>query len=389
MVQSIEKLDLKGKRVFIRVDFNVPVADGLVADDTRIKGAMTTIKYAVDNGAKVVLASHFGRPKGERNPKYSLRPVADHINTMFMKVQFLSDCIGNDVETAINSMKNGEVVLLENLRFHSGEEKNDSSFVSELAKLCDVYINDAFGACHRKHASTYGLATAKDQKGAGFLVLKESKYFDQLLKNPDTPFAAIIGGAKVSDKLGVIEALLGRADKVFIGGGMAYTFLKQMGHNVGQSLMELDKVDTCRMLLEKAESRGVKIILPVDFVGSKEFRGAPVAIDSREISDDLMGLDIGAKSVELFRKELEGCKTVLWNGPMGVFEDENFANGTFAIANTLAEMDATVVIGGGDSVSAINQAGVADKVSHISTGGGASLEYIEFGTLPGIDVLRA
>lgn len=387
MAKSIKELDIKGKKLFIRVDFNVPVKDGVVKDDTRIVEALKTIRYAKNEGAKVILASHLGRPKGERKPEMSLEPVAKYITDKFFPCSFATDCIGDAAKDAINNLNEGDVVLLENLRYHKGEEKNFPEFAAELANMADAYVNDAFGTCHRKHASTYGMAELMPVKGAGFLVEKEIKYFEGLLKAPERPFGAIVGGAKVSDKIGVIKSLMELADKIFIGGAMAYTFLKFNGNTIGTSLVEDDQMDVVKEVYEAAKKKGVQILLPSDHIISSEFGGAPVECKDLDIPDGFMGLDIGAKSVETYIEELGKCKTVLWNGPMGVFENPDFAKGTFAIADALGAGSATVVVGGGDSVAAVNQAGVSDHIDHISTGGGASLEYIEFGKLPGIDIL--
>lgn len=401
-IKSVEQLDIKGKRVFIRVDFNVPVKNGKVNDDTRITAALDTIKYALGKGAKVILASHMGKPdkvlkkgtpEAEMKAALTLKTVADYINEKgFFKVKFVDDCVGAKVKSAVDALHEGEAILLENLRFHKGEtaKEEDAAFVGGLAELCDVYVNDAFGTCHRKHASTYYLATKKSEKGAGYLVQKEAKYFDQILNNPQKPYVAIVGGAKVSEKIGVIKSLVKRVDKVIIGGAMAYTFLKQEGHTVGTSLVEEDKLDICKEVREDAKKRGVELLLPVDHLASKEFDGEPVPVAGVDIPDGMMGLDIGPKSTELFANAIKGAKMVLWNGPMGVFESEKYNKGTFKIADAVAALgkDAITVVGGGDSVSAVNKAGISSKISHISTGGGASLEYIEFGSLPGIDILR-
>ncbi len=389
MVKSIKDLNLKGKKTFIRVDFNVPIKEGVVGDDTRIQEAAKTIKYAIEQGARVALCSHLGRPKGEKKMEYSLKPVADYINSKnIFPVKFVEDCIGEKVAEAVNNMKDGEVLLLENVRFYKGEEKNDPEFAKELAKPFEVYVNDAFGTCHRKHASVYGVAELIKDKAAGFLVEKEAKYFDKLIKNPEKPLAAIIGGAKVSDKIGVIKSLLKIADVILIGGAMAYTFLKYKGISTGTSLVEDEQMDTVRDVLAEAEKAGIKIMLPVDHIISDKFGGEPKVCNEQAIPDGYMGLDIGPKSRQEYAAALEPCKTVLWNGPMGVFEQPAYAEGTFSIAKKLADLGVTVIVGGGDSVSAVKKAGVADKISHISTGGGASLEYVEFGTLPGIDILR-
>jgi len=387
MAKSIKDLNIKGKRLFIRVDFNVPVKDGVVKDDTRIVEALKTIRYAKNEGAKVILASHLGRPKGERVPEMSLEPVAKYISDKFFPCAFASDCIGDEAKKAIDALSDGDVLLLENLRYHKGEEKNFPEFTAELASLADAYVNDAFGTCHRKHASTYGMAELIDEKAAGFLVEKEIKYFEGLLKNPARPFGAIVGGAKVSDKIGVIKSLMEIADKIFIGGAMAYTFLKHDGHTIGNSLVENDQMEIVTEVYASAKRKNVQIFLPVDHIISMEFNGAPIECTEKSIPEGFMGLDIGPATIDLYVDELNKCKTVLWNGPMGVFENPDYSKGTFAVANALGSGDATVVVGGGDSVAAVNQAGVADSIDHISTGGGASLEYIEFGQLPGIEIL--
>ncbi len=390
MVKSIKDLDITGKKVLIRVDFNVPLKDGVINDDTRIREAAKTVSYALEKGAKVALVSHLGRPKGEKNMAYTLKPVADYINEKsIFPVVFVSDSVGDEVGKALDVLKPGTALLLENVRFYKGEEKNDPEFAKELAAPFDVFINDAFGTCHRKHASVYGVPGLLKEKAAGFLVEKEARYFDKIVKNPERPFAAVLGGAKVSDKLGVIKSLLDMADVILIGGAMAYTFLKYKGFSTGTSIVEEDQLSIVADILKTAEKKGVKLMLPVDHVISDKFGGEPRACPEVSIPDGFMGLDIGPETVKEYSKALEGCKTVLWNGPMGVFEQPAYSGGTFAIAKKLASLGVTVIVGGGDSVSAVKKAGAADKISHISTGGGASLEYVEFGTLPGIDILRA
>lgn len=387
-IKSIRDLDMQNKKLFLRVDFNVPLKNGVVEDDTRIKEALPTIKYAVDKGAKVILATHLGRPKGERNEKYSLKSVAEYINKKYFKLGFVNDCIGENVKKAANLLKPGEVILLENVRFYKGEEENDPSIVDEFCSFTEVYVNDAFGTSHRKHASVYGLPLKVEARAAGFLIEKEVNALDKLLIDPEKPFAAILGGAKVSDKIGVIESLLDKVDRLFIGGAMAYTFLKFKGVQVGKSLVELEMLPTIERIFKKAKERNIEIFLPVDHVASTSMDDKPVLIEGN-IDDNLMGLDIGEKTIANYKNGLKDAKTVLWNGPMGVFEREAFAKGTFEIAYFLASLNAFTVIGGGDSVSAVHKAGVADKISHISTGGGASLEYIEKGSLPCIDILRS
>lgn len=388
-IKFVNEVNLKSKRVFIRTDFNVPLKNGVLQDTTRIDEAISTVNYAKKEGAKVILASHLGRPKGKIVPELSLKPVADYLSKNYSRTAFISDITGKAVKAKVNEMKPGDVILLENLRFHPGEEKNDPSFVRDLSELCDVYINDAFGSCHRAHASVDGLARLKKDKAAGFLLKRELEYFDMILSNPKRPFYVVLGGAKVSDKIGVIEALLDKADKIFIGGAMAYTFLYASGVNVGKSLVEKDHIETVRKITDKAKKNNVAMLLPVDHVCSEEFNGDPVYVESRDIPENLMGLDIGSKTADLFKREISDAKIIMWNGPMGVFESDNYSRGTFEIATFIAELDATSIVGGGDSVSAIKKAGVADRISHVSTGGGASLELLENSTLVGIEALKS
>ncbi len=391
---TIDDLDVKGKRVLVRVDFNVPLKEDeqgnlVVADDTRIREAMPTIRTLMQAGAKVILMSHLGRPKGQPDPKYSLAPVARRLEELLgVRVRFVSNIAGEAVRQAIHSMPEGGLLLLENTRFHAGETKNDPELARQLAELADVYVNDAFGSAHRAHASTEGVAHYVKQAAMGYLMKREVEYLSRLLENPEHPFVAILGGAKVSDKIGVIKNLLPRVDRLLIGGAMSYTFLKALGHNVGASRVEEDRLEEARQLYEEASG---KILLPVDHVVAPEFSNeAPTQIVECDIPDGLMGLDIGPKTIERYREEILQARTVVWNGPMGVFEMPNFAKGTFAIAEALAEatdQGALTVVGGGDSVAAITQAGYADRVSHVSTGGGAMLEFLEGKKLPGLVAL--
>jgi phosphoglycerate kinase len=395
MKLSIKDLDLKGKRVFIRVDFNVPVKDGRVEDDTRIRGAVPTIQYATEQGARVILASHLGRPKGERVEKYSLRPVAEHLSKLIDKpVEFAGDCIGEAAQAKVDALKDGDVLLLENLRFHPEEEKNDDGFAQSLAALCDVYVNDAFGAAHRAHASTAGITKHVERAAAGLLMQKELDYLGRVINNPEHPFAAILGGAKVSDKIPVINALIDRkVDRLLIGGAMAYTFFKAEGFTVGKSLVENDMLETALEIKRRAAEAGVQLLLPTDHqvVDSYDPLKSRKTIPIEFTNAGLVGLDIGAETVELFSRALKDAKTVIWNGPMGVFEEKGFEEGTVGIARAVAEAadnGATVIVGGGDSVAAITQAGVAGRITHISTGGGATLEFLAGDELPGVAALN-
>ncbi len=391
---SIRDLELSGKRVFIRVDFNVPLEGGKVGDDTRIRETLPTLQLAITKGARVVLASHLGRPKGKPDPKYSLRPVAAHLAGLLGKpVAFAEDCVGAAAEEKSRAMKNGEVLLLENVRYHKEEEANDEGFSRQLAALCDgLFVLDAFGSAHRAHASVVGITKFVQKSAAGLLMERELNFLGKAISNPERPFVAVLGGAKVSDKIEVVENLMRIADAMLIGGGMAYTFLKAQGLPVGNSLVEADKLDLAKRLISDARQRNFRLVLPVDHVIGAEFKADTetrvVAI--ARTPDGWMGLDIGPETVARFTDELLSAKTIVWNGPMGVFEFPAFAKGTVAVASAVAQATsagATSIIGGGDSVAAVHQAGVADKISHISTGGGASLEFLGGRKLPGVEAL--
>ncbi len=391
MKRSIKDLDLKGQRVFIRVDFNVPLKNGVIGDDTRIRASLPTIQYALEQGATVVLASHLGRPKGKPNPDYSLQPVATRLSDLLGRpVTFASDCVGEPAQQALAAAGTPGVVLLENLRFHAEEEANDEGFAKQLAALADIYVNDAFGSAHRAHASTEGIVRHVRQAAAGLLMANEVAYMGKALTSPDRPFVAVLGGAKVSDKLEVIQNLLPKVDALVIGGAMAYTFLKAQGLEVGKSLVEADLVDTARDLAAQAEAKGVTLALPTDHVvAAKLEAGVPsetLAVGDAAIGER-MGLDIGPDTAARYAEIIRGAKTVVWNGPMGVFEIDAFAHGTKTVADAVAAVDGTTIIGGGDSIAAVTKAGVADRISHISTGGGASLEFLGGQTLPGVAVL--
>ena len=392
MAQSIKDLDLAGKRAFVRVDFNVPIKNGAITDDTRIRASLPTIKYALDHGAIVILASHLGRPKGKPNPEYSLKPVAARLAELLgRQVEFADDCVGEPARAAIERAASGsKVVLLENLRFHPEEEKNDSGFAKELASLADVYVNDAFGSAHRAHASTEGIVHHVKQAAAGLLMAAEVQYLGKILEHPDRPFVAVLGGAKVSDKLEVIQNLVPRVDALLIGGAMAYTFFKARGLPVGKSLVEADLLDAAREVEQQARSRNLRFELPSDHVVAPRLEaGAPA--ETLDVGDpaigDRMGLDIGPKTIARYRDVIAGAKTVTWNGPMGVFEIDAFADGTIAVAKAVADVKGTTVIGGGDSIAAVAKAGVTDRITHISTGGGASLEFLGGRKLPGVVAL--
>ena len=388
--KTVRDIDVNGKKVLVRCDFNVPQDENLnITDNRRIVGALETIKYLLDKNAKVILCSHLGRPKGEVKPEFSLAPVAKELSRLLGKeVKLAEDIVGPSAKELVSNLKEGEAILLENVRFDKREEANDLEFAKELASLADIYVNDAFGTAHRAHSSTTGVASYLPAV-SGFLIEKELNFLGTALENPERPFVAILGGKKVSDKIGVIKALLEKVDVLMIGGAMAYTFFKSMGYEVGNSLCELDKLDLAKSLMEKAEAKGVKLMLPVDTKVGKEFSNDTESkiVDRTEIPSDWEGLDIGPKTIEMYAEELKKAKTVVWNGPLGAFEMEQFANGTNSIAKILADVDAITIVGGGDSAAAVEKAGLADKFTHISTGGGASLEFLEGKKLPGVECL--
>ena len=388
--QTMQQTDVAGKRVFCRVDFNVPMENGIITDDTRIRAAIPTIEQLIEKGAKVILASHMGRPKGEVHEDMRLTAVGEHLSKLLHKpVQKLDESIGESVEQAISNMENGDVVLLENVRFHKGEEKNDPELAEQFAKLADVYVNDAFGAAHRAHASTEGIAKYIPAV-SGLLMEKELEVLGKALSEPERPFTAIIGGSKVKDKIGVIDHLLNKVDNLLIGGGLSYTFSKAQGYDIGTSLLEEDKIDLAKSFIEKAKEKGVKLFLPVDVVIANEFSkdAQTQVVDMDAIPSDWMGLDIGPKTVELYADVIRNSKLIIWNGPMGVFEMTPFENGTKGVANAMATTEGYTVIGGGDSAAAVEKFQVADKMDHISTGGGASLEFMEGKDLPGVVALN-
>ena len=391
--KTIEDIDVKSKKVLVRCDFNVPIADGKITDENRILGALPTIKYLIENNAKVILCSHMGKPKGEYKKELSLEPVANRLSELLdKKVSFTSDAnvISDEVRKNVENLKDGEILLLENTRFRKEETKNGEEFSKELASLAEVFVNDAFGTAHRAHSSTVGVTEYIDTAVCGYLIQKELDFLGKAIETPERPFVAILGGAKVSDKIKVIENLLEKVDTLIIGGGMAYTFLKAMDFTVGNSLVEEEKVEYSLNMIKKAKEKGIDLLLPIDHVVADKFDkdATPVITKTENIEDGFMGLDIGVKTSEKFAKAVKDAKTVIWNGPMGVFEFENFAKGTISVAKALADSNATTIIGGGDSAAAVNTLGFGDKMTHISTGGGASLEFLEGKKLPGIEALN-
>lgn len=389
--KTIKDIDLKGKKVLVRCDFNVPLDENKnITDNTRIVAALPTIKYLLENNCSIILTSHLGRPKGEVKPEYSLAPVAKEISRLLDKeVIMAKDVVGEDAMAKAEALKEGEILLLENVRFHREETDNDPEFSKKLASMAEIFVNDAFGAAHRAHSSTVGVATYLPAV-SGLLIEKELQFLGNALENPERPFVAILGGAKVSDKIGVIDSLLEKVDTLMIGGGMAYTFFKAQGYEVGNSICEVEKLELAKEAMEKAKERGVKLMLPIDTKIGKEFKPDTESktVAWTEIPENWEGFDIGAETIEMFKEELRKAKTVVWNGPLGLFEFDQFAIGTNEIAKTLAEIDATTIIGGGDSAAAVKKAGLQDKMSHISTGGGASLEFLEGKKLPGIECLQ-
>lgn len=389
-LRTVKDIDLKNKKVLIRVDFNVPLKDGIITDDTRIKAALPTLNYILEQeGASLIIMTHLGRPKGEKKPEFSLKPVAEALQNLLGKnVTMAPDCIGDEVKKMAGDLKSGEILLLENVRYYSGETKNDKEFAEKLAANGDIYVNDAFGTAHRAHASTEGIS-AFLPAAAGFLIEKEVKFFSPLLDNPKKPFVAIIGGAKVSTKIGVLDSLLPKCSTIIIGGGMSFTFLKAQGYTIGNSLFEEEFLPTAKKLLEKAEKAGVEILLPEDHIAAAEFNENAEAeyIDNKNVPDGKLGLDIGDKTLALIKERVSEAANVVWNGPLGVFEFKAFAKGTLDVAQMVADCKGTTVVGGGDSVAAVNKFGFADKIDHVSTGGGASLEFLEGKALPGLVAL--
>jgi phosphoglycerate kinase len=390
-IRTVDQINLKGKKVFVRVDFNVPLDEkNKISDDTRISLSLPTLRFVIEAGGKVILASHLGRPKGKRDPKYSMAPVAERLSQLLgQKVTLANDCIGEEVQKLVEKMRERDVLLLENLRFHQEEEKNDETFSKALASLCEIYVNDAFGAAHRAHASTEGMTRCLKTVVAGFLMKEEIESLDKALVNPQKPYVAILGGAKVSDKIGVIQSLLSKVTTLLVGGGMAYTFLKARGFEVGKSLVEENQLGFSIGLLERAKGK-VNFLLPSDHIAAEriDLQVEKKIVKNGDIPSGWVCLDIGPETVRAFSEEIKGAQTIVWNGPMGVYEMEPFSRGTFAIARAVANSSAFSIVGGGDSVAAVNKAGVADRISHLSTGGGASLEFLEGKKLPGIEALR-
>ncbi len=390
--KTIEDIQVKGKKVLVRCDFNVPLKDGVITDENRLNGALPTIKYLVENGAKVILCSHMGKPKGEPKPELSLAPVAKRLSELLGKeIKFAPDntVVGENAKAAVAEMKDGDVVLLENTRYRKEENKNGEEFSKELASLAEIFVNDAFGTAHRAHCSTVGVTDYIDTAVCGYLIQKELKFLGNAVETPEKPFVAILGGAKVSDKIAVINNLLDKVDTIIIGGGMAYTFLKAQGYEIGTSLVEEDRLDYAKEMIAKAEEKGVNFLLPVDHRVAAEFKDVEATVtEDQNIPAGTMGLDIGPKTEKLYADAVKDAKTVIWNGPMGVFEFENFNKGTIAVAKAMADSNATTIIGGGDSAAAVNILGFGDKMTHISTGGGASLEFLEGKVLPGISALN-
>ncbi|MBW9170287.1 phosphoglycerate kinase [Clostridium estertheticum] len=390
--KTIEDIEVKGKKVLVRCDFNVPLKDGEITDVNRLVGAMPTIEYLIKNGAKLILCSHLGKPNGEAKPELSLAPVAKRLSEMLKKeVIFAADpnVVSDNVKSVVSKMNDGDVILLENTRYRKEETKNKENFSKELASLADIFVNDAFGTAHRAHCSTVGVTEFVKTSVCGYLIQKELKFLGDAVNSPVRPFVAILGGAKVSDKIAVIANLLDKVDTLIIGGGMAYTFLKAGGYSVGSSLVEEDKVEYAKDMMQKAESKGIKFLIPVDHIVADKFSAdaEPIVTEDQNIKDGYMGLDIGPKTCEIYKGAISTAKTIVWNGPMGVFEFKNFAKGTIAVAEAMSKVDGTTVIGGGDSAAAVNQLGFGDKMTHISTGGGASLEFLEGKLLPGIEAL--
>lgn len=391
--KTIEDIELKGKKALVRCDFNVPLKDGKITDENRLIGAIPTIKYLMEKGAKVILCSHMGKPKGEVKPELSLAPVAKRLSELLGKeVVFAADdnVVGENAKASVEKMKDGDILLLENTRFRKEETKNEENFSKELASLADIFVNDAFGTAHRAHCSTVGVTEFLPVSVCGYLIQKELKFLGEAVENPVRPFVAILGGAKVSDKINVINNLLEKVDTLIIGGGMSYTFLKSQGFTIGNSLVEEDKVEYAKEMIEKAKAKGVKLLLPIDNVVADKFAADanPIITENQNIKEGYMGLDIGPKTATIYAEEVKKAKTVIWNGPMGVFEFDNFASGTIEVAKAMAESEATTVIGGGDSAAAVNQLGFGEEMTHISTGGGASLEFLEGIELPGIAALN-